>query len=86
MQIIYIVEALRFGDRESHSYFVGVFDDKARACRAAIAEELWRGGKYECVIHHRLLNHERPDVIALLLEHFDGDELASKINKRIKDS
>ena len=54
----YTVLANRWGDDEMHSYFVGVYDDVVRAYRAAIAEECWRGGKYECVVHESELNAE----------------------------
>jgi len=52
----YTVLANRWGDPEKHTYVVGVFDDVVRAYRAAIAEEYWRGGKYECVVHESELN------------------------------
>lgn len=48
--IVYIVEALRYGDREKHSYIAGVFDNVEAANNAAKAEEVWRAGKYECVV------------------------------------
>lgn len=55
---IYTVIANRWGDDESHSYLVGVYDDIVRAYRAAIAEERWRSGKYECKVHESELNAE----------------------------
>ena len=54
----YTVLANRWGDAEKHTYFVGVYDDVVRAYRAAISEECWRGGKYECVVHESELNAE----------------------------
>jgi len=47
----YVVEALRWGDRENHSYIVGVYDNLHDACEACVVEEMWRSGKYECVIN-----------------------------------
>ena len=47
----FVVEALRWGDREQHSYVVGVYDNLQDACEASVVEELWRGGKYQCVIN-----------------------------------
>jgi hypothetical protein len=47
---IYTVEALRWGDREKHSYVVGVFSDIEKAKAAAAEEEGARAGKYGCVI------------------------------------
>ena len=46
------------GGAEKHTYFVGVYGDLVRAYRAAIAEEYWRGGKYDCVVHESELNAE----------------------------
>lgn len=48
--LVYVVEALRFGDREMHSYIVGVYRNLKSAKKASDAEEAWRGGKYSCVI------------------------------------
>jgi len=48
---MYVVEALRWGDRERHSYVVGVYTDKSRAKLAAKVETDWRAGKYDCVIN-----------------------------------
>jgi len=47
---IYIVEALRWGDRELHSYVVGAYSTIEYATAAAAYETDGRGGKYECVI------------------------------------
>lgn len=47
---IYTVHAYRFGDRECHSYPVGVHTKKHIALKTAEAEEQWRGGKYECEV------------------------------------
>lgn len=37
---MYIVEALHWGDRENHSYVVGVFSTLENAKLAALAEEI----------------------------------------------
>jgi len=47
---LYVVEALRWGDREKHSYIVGVFSNMELALAAAEYEAGYRGGKYECVV------------------------------------
>ena len=48
---VYVVTAYRFGDREKHSYVVGVYSSKELAFEAANEEEAHRGGnKYECEI------------------------------------
>ena len=47
---IYSVRACRWGDRDTHSYMVGVYSKKSKALKAAEIEEDYRGGKYECEI------------------------------------
>jgi hypothetical protein len=54
--IVYTVTAYRWGDRDGHSYIVGVFKDEPVALRTAVAEEDYRGGKYECEIVERSLD------------------------------
>ena len=50
-QIYYIVEALRWGERENHSYILGLYSDLERAKQAADEHTEYRGGKYQCVVH-----------------------------------
>ena len=47
---IYTVHAYRWGDRENHSYSVGVHLDQRDALSEAEAEREDRGGKYECEV------------------------------------
>jgi hypothetical protein len=47
---MFAVTAYRFGDKELHSYFVGMFNTIDRAKKAAADETEWRGGKYYCEI------------------------------------
>lgn len=53
---LYIVEALRAGDREKHSYIVGVWDSLEEAKRAADCEADYRAGKYVCQVQQCVLN------------------------------
>lgn len=46
----YIVEALRWGERENHSYILGLYSDLERAKQAADEHTEYRGGKYQCVV------------------------------------
>jgi hypothetical protein len=55
-RLIYVVTAYRFGDRESHSYVVGAFDNEVTAITQARLERDWRGGKYECEVRSMELN------------------------------
>jgi hypothetical protein len=54
--LVYIVTAYRFGDRESHSYVVGAFDNEEESLKQAKLEREWRGGKYECEVRSMELN------------------------------
>lgn len=47
---VYTVHAYRWGDRECHSYSVGVYSKKHAALTAAQTERDYRGGKYECEV------------------------------------
>ena len=47
---MFVVEMLRWGDRESHSYIIGIFSTKDLAESAAKAEQIWRDNKYEYTI------------------------------------
>jgi hypothetical protein len=47
---IYTVQAYRWGDRDNHSYIVGVYESKHKAISVARAEAEWRGGKYTCQV------------------------------------
>lgn len=49
-QTVYTVTAYRFGNREKHSYVVGVYSKKHAALKAAETEKEWRGGKYSCEV------------------------------------
>lgn len=50
MPPIYVVHAMRWGDRVNHSYIVTATLDKADALSVAETEEQERGGKYGCEI------------------------------------
>lgn len=49
-EVIYTVTAYRWGDREMHSYMVGVYFDEKKARRDTEIEEERRSGKYICEI------------------------------------
>lgn len=60
---LYVVEMLRWGDRENHSYVIGVFTDKEQAEIAGKAMVMYRGGKYEYCITECTLNYIDPDTL-----------------------
>jgi hypothetical protein len=43
---VYVVTMRRYGDREKHSYIIGVFTHKQSAIIAGGLEELYRANKY----------------------------------------
>jgi hypothetical protein len=49
-QLIYTVQAYKYGQRDGHSYIVGVYTRKHAALKAADAEEVYRGNKYICEV------------------------------------
>lgn len=57
----YTVHAYRYGNRELHSYLVGVYSKKQKALQAAEEEEDWRGGKYRCEVREWVLGSTRED-------------------------
>lgn len=48
--IVYVVEMLRWGDSESHSYVSGVYSNLIKALEAGIEHANFRGNKYEPAI------------------------------------
>ena len=44
---VFVCTMYRFGDRERHSYVVGVYTSIDHAKLAGACEKSWRGGKYE---------------------------------------
>jgi len=66
--VVYIVEALRWGDRERHSYVLGVWSSYEAAVAAAEEHTTHRGGKYRCdVQQYRLDSHLDTDPCGSLL-------------------
>ncbi len=60
---LYVVEMLRWGDRENHSYVLGVYDTKTKAENAGKFEENYRGGKYGFYVNTVILNHVDQDAV-----------------------
>ena len=60
-QTFYTVHAFRFGDRELHSYIVGVYAKKQKALDEAQAEAVYRGGKYRCEVREWTLGQGKYD-------------------------
>ena len=58
---IYVVSAYRWGDREEHSYILGVFSDKHKAQITADEHCQYRGGKYACVVESCIVDGYNED-------------------------
>jgi len=85
MKDVFVVEALRWGDRENHSYVVGVFDKLHDACEACVVEEMWRGGKYECFINDcNEMNIEIQEQKKTLFDERDVEEFNLEVQKRVE--
>ena len=76
---VYVTEMLRWGDREKHSYVIGVFSTKEAAELAGDVEVTWRAQKYEfCVTEFNL---DDPIAPSKLLYHYDcTDPHIRKVN------
>lgn len=52
----FVVEMLRYGNREAHSYIIGVWRDYTEALKEAKHHMELRGGKYDCEIHEVMID------------------------------
>ena len=46
-KLVYVVTMYRYGDREKHSYVLGVFSTAEMAKKWGEDDEIFRGGKYK---------------------------------------
>lgn len=60
---IYVVTAYRWGNRENHSYNIGVFNKANAAMKCADSHTEYRGGKYACVVEKCVINEFENDDI-----------------------
>lgn len=65
-QSVYVVEMLRYGQRNNNSYIVGVYSEREKARQVGEAHKVWREGKYEYVIHSLCVDH----IDAEVMEHY----------------
>lgn len=56
--IVYTVTAYRWGNRDKHSYIVGVYSSAYLAIKAATSEDDFRGGKYSCEVLEWEINQD----------------------------
>lgn len=55
-KMVYVVEMLRYGNREAHSYIAGVFSDRKIAEYEAQLHMIMRAGKYDAEIRQELID------------------------------
>ena len=60
-QTLYLVEARRLGNRESHTYPLGIFTELEKAISVAEFETNERGGVYNAVVSEIELNYDYSD-------------------------
>lgn len=58
---VWVVVAYRWGERENHSYTLGVFTKKAQAIKCAESHTEYRGGKYGCAVEQCVLDAYKED-------------------------
>ncbi len=86
--IYFVVEMLRYNDREGHSYVTGVYDDETKALTEAWTHMKFRDGKYGAAVSGYILN-EGNRVYYRELNSWDAfaacsRDLADKIKEIIK--
>ena len=79
---VYSVIAYRWGNRDGHSYIVGVYEHKSTATAIATCEEYDRGNKYECeVLEHDLNDTDNSKTIRPVSTVSDIDSINKTIEK-----
>ena len=67
--MIYVVTLYRYGNRKSHSYVLGTFDNEKLAIEAALEAENWRSGQYTSEVLMFELNQTIPTTVLRLERH-----------------
>lgn len=57
---VFVTRMLRYGDRDGHSYIVGVYTSHEQAKRVGECEESWCGGKYNYIVEYFDINASLP--------------------------
>ncbi len=80
---VYIIEFLRYGEREAHSYIGGVFSDRKLAEYEAQLHMIMRAGKYTAEIHEEAIDgYSRNGVVTVIEEVEDEEYLQNSILSR----
>lgn len=84
MKLYFVVEMLRNGDREQHSYACGVFDDELLALEEAWTHMNYRACKYEAEIRGFELNGGRQEYIRKLSDWNSFAESSKDLAEKLK--
>ena len=68
-KIYFVVEMLRHGDREQHSYIDGIYDDELLALKEAWSHMEFRDGKYMAEVSGYQVNGSK--VYSIKLDNWD---------------
>jgi hypothetical protein len=81
---VYVVEMLRYGNRESHSYILGVYSDRKLAEYEAMYHMNMRAGKYSAEIRSEGVDncHGRGLVCYIGDTYMDDEDLDVAIQSR----
>lgn len=75
-QIVYTVQAYRFGDKNAHNYIVGVYNEKALAIKEAVFEQQVMNNKYSCEVAELTMN----------VNTWDERQMGANIIKEVEDT
>lgn len=89
-KLYFVVEMLRYNNREGHSYTIGIYDDELTALTDAWEHMKFRDGKYGAEITGYKLN-SRDKVYHRELDCWDAfaascSDLAKEIKKRLDET
>lgn len=75
-KIVYVVEMLRYGEREEHSYVEGVYSDLKLAEYNAKLHMLDRANKYSAEIRQEIIDHDPPGrgLVMYISEVYETEE------------
>lgn len=80
---VYVVEMLRYGEREAHSYICGVYSDREIAEYEAQLHMNMRVGKYSAEIHEEVVDGcKAKTLVCVIHETLDDEELENAIKSK----
>ena len=81
--LVYIVEMLRYGDREEHSYVYGVYSDEKMAEYDAMNHISMRANKYYAEIRQKYVDsYKYGRLVKYVTDQMDDDEYDIAVKSR----